>query len=130
MTDQLDELTREDKNMSGGGGTAGSSRDIWHPKTSGAGRGETDCDITEYTNLNSPNPTVVETLKINDILTIDLDDRKPVRLVAKTDDGKIAGTITSKLMRDIAECIQKGFEYEAEIQLIDNGLVKVWIRQC
>ena len=110
-----------------GGGTHGRSRDSRHRVTPHVERGEPDCDITDKTNLNSPNPVVVTTLKVNDILTIELDAGKPERLVAKTGDGEIAGAITSDAMLGIVNCIRMRFEFIATVLSINNGRVEVLI---
>ena len=114
--------------MSGGGG-GGSSRDKWRPEVQDGGVGEDKCDITERTILSSPDPEVVKRLNKNEVLTIELEGRDLERLVAKTDDGDIAGTITSEGMPDIAECIRAGFEYGAEVLSVDGGRVEVMVQR-
>ena len=114
--------------MSGGGG-GGSSRKTWRSGVQDGGIGEDNCNITEFTILSSPDPEVVNTLAKNDVLTIELEGRDPERLVAKTNDGSVAGTITSEGMPDIAECIRKSFEYEADVLSVNGGRVEVMVRR-
>ena len=125
---QLGEREFEGKDMSGGGG-GGSSRDKWRPDVPNGGVGADACDITEFTILSSPNPLVVNTLGKDDVLAIELEGQQPQRLVAKTDDGNIAGSITSQRMPDIAECIGAGHEFEAIVRSISGGRVDVLVRR-
>ena len=116
------------KYMSGGGG-GGSSRDEWRPGVQDGGVGEDECDISELTILSSPNPKVVSTLTENVVLTIELVGQDLQRLVAKTEDGDVAGAITSKEMPNIAECIRAGFHYEAKVLSVDGGRVEVMVQR-
>ena len=112
--------------MSGGGG-GGSSSDNWRVGTGGAG-GNDECAITERTVLNSPNAAVVGTLSVGDVLDIVLETQPRNRLVANTQQGQTAGSITSTRIVDIIECIQNGSSYEAEVLSINAGKVEVEIR--
>ena len=114
--------------MSGPGG-GGSSRDEWRPGIPDGGIGEDECDISELTILSSPNSQVVNTLTENKVLTIELEGQDPQRLVAKTEDGGVAGAITSKEMPKIAECIRAGFDYEAVVRSVDGGRVEVMVQR-
>jgi hypothetical protein len=42
--------------------------------------------------------------------------------------GEIAGSITSTIFQRIAECIEQGFSYVAEVVEIQGGVCKVKIR--
>ena len=114
--------------MSGGGGS-GSSRDDWRRGGQARDVGADECDISEVTVLNSPNAKVVQGLAIGDMLTVRLQEGTPTRLVAETHTHDIAGTITSAAMPDIAECIQAGFEFEAEVLSVNGGHVDVVVRR-
>ena len=114
--------------MSGSGG-GGGGRDEWRPGVPDGGIEEDECDISELTILSSPNPQVVNTLSENVALTIELEGQAPQRLVAKTQDGGVAGAITSREMPKIAECIQAGFDYEAVVLSVDGGRVEVRIQR-
>lgn len=114
--------------MSGTGGR-GHSSENWRNTTEAGEADENKCDITDSTILSSPVSAVVQSLAKNDVLSIVLESQDPVRLKVKTKDGKTAGSITSKRMPDIVECIQKGFEYEAEVQSVDGGRVEVRVHR-
>ena len=114
--------------MSGGGG-GGSSRDEWRPGVQDGGIEEDECDISELTILSSPNAEVVNALTENEVLTIELEGQYPQRLVAKTDEGGVAGAITSKGMPIIAECIRAGHQYKAVVLSLDGGRVEVMVQR-
>ena len=112
-----------------GGGSGGDSRERWR---SGGAEGDIDedgCDLSELTILSSPNQAVIETLTVDNVLTIELIEQIPQRLVAKTGDNMIAGTITSKKMPTIAACIREGFQYVAVVLSIDGGRVEVRVQR-
>lgn len=114
--------------MSGGGG-GGSSWDEWRPSVPPGAVGEDDCEISEFTILNSPNPEVVNSLTENQILSIELEGQNPQRLLAKTETGGTAGAITSKAMPTIVECIQSGYNYQAVVLAVHGGRVEVMVRR-
>ena len=128
MADQLGDWRFEDRDMSGSN-DRGSTRDTWRPGVGDEGVGEDQCDITERTILSSPDPAVVERLEIGHVLTIELQTKDPVRLLAKSTDGATAGTITSKRMPEIVACIQAGHGYDAEVLSVDGGRVEVMVRR-
>ena len=113
--------------MSGGGG-GGSGSEDWRGPGVGAASGDEKCAIVERTVLNSPDPTVVASLNVSDILQVELETQPRSRLVAKTATGSTAGAITSTSIVDIIECIQGGSAYEAEVLAINTGKVEIEIR--
>lgn len=121
--------------MSGPGGGGGDWRP--EPKESpkpkaGAGDGRTQladpCNITETTNLNSVNRTVITGLRPGDRLDIVFQPGPPRRLVAQTAAGVIAGSITSPSMLQIIQCIQAGNSYVAEVIAIRGAQCQVRIQ--
>lgn len=124
--------------MSGGGGGGG---DTWRPEPKPAPRpkgGSEDgggaappdpCNITETTTLNSPNRTIVASLRVGDILAIVFQAGPPQRLVAEQSPGVIAGSITAPSMLQIIQCItQGGYAYVAEVLSIRGAICQVRIR--
>lgn len=91
----------------------------------GAGGGSDPCAIRETTVLNSPNRSVVSTLRVGDVLEVVVPTGNVVRLVARTSGGAIAGSITSGAMNQIIRCIQVGRTYEARVQSVSGGQVRV-----
>ena len=103
------------KSGSGGGGGGGG--------TSGE-----PCDITELTTLNSPDRTVVSTLRTGDVLDVRLHAGPPRQLVAVANSA-VAGSITSPKSAQIIQCIsQKGRAYVAEVRSIRGGLCQIEVR--
>jgi hypothetical protein len=119
--------------MSGGGGPSGP--EDWRPTApiekpgqkpgidqgGGGGGGGTPrdaCDIIEATTLNSPNRTMVATLRVGDILDVDFRAGPPRQLLAIRD-GAIAGSITSPKSAQIIQCITRNARaYLAEVRSI------------
>ena len=123
--------------MSGGGG----SGDAWRPepkpvtrKSDGVQQGGGGasafgaCDVVENTTLNSPNRTVIATLRQGDVLDVDLDSGPPQRLLAATRAGATAGSITSPSMLQIITCIKAGHAYIAEVLTIRGAVCQIQIR--
>lgn len=124
--------------MSGGGGGGG---DNWRPKpgvtptntgggTGGGGGGApSPCDIIETTTLNSPNRTVISTLRIGDVLDVVFQSGPPQRLIAQQTVGAIAGSITSPSMMQIIQCITTHqVDYVAEVVSIRGAVCQVTVR--
>jgi len=42
--------------------------------------------------------------------------------------GQVAGTITSSIIQSLAECMEKGYEYVAEVIDVQGGACRVHIR--
>ena len=116
-----------------GGGSALTSRLApstrqTHGDDGGRNGGESGdhCDITEVTTLNSPNRTVLTTLRDGDVLIIELRDGR--RLLA-THGDKVAGSITSASHARILQCMrQEGREYEAVVLSVRGGACNVRIQ--
>jgi hypothetical protein len=100
------------------------------PKGGGGGGGDPsdDCNIREQTRLNSPDRTVLATLRVGDILKLQLENGPPVMLVALDSRGRPAGSITSPMLPQIVQCIRQGKTYEAEIQALNGAICEVQIR--
>lgn len=122
-------------------GGSGDSRE-YSPRTPGIGgstaagggsaadTGDTDnCTrLTFPAVLSSPEPTVVDTLVVGQLLNVVLNDRGGVRIAElQTADGRLAGTLTTSLP-ELFRCIDRGNSYVAEILSIDGGAVRVQVR--
>jgi hypothetical protein len=121
-----------------GGSSSSSGFDNWRP-TSGSARpsgprgdgsgGAADgCAIVEQTVLASPVANVVATLAIGDTLTVGLETTPRNRVVVRTIAGQVVGAITSVQLVDMIECMQGGYQYEAEVLSVSGGRVEVQIR--
>ena len=86
-----------------------------------------DCEaLVINTNLASPQAAVVNNLSVGDILSISaVSDQGPIQAIDQN--GHIAGSIISREMVRILNCISTGTEYEAEIISIENGQYQIQI---
>lgn len=85
------------------------------------------CDITERTRLNSPSYEVISTLRTGDVLRVTLETGPPLQLLAKTEAGDTAGSITSPSSARLITCIQQGWTYKATVLGVHGGLCNVEI---
>lgn len=104
--------------MSGSGGGGG-----------GGGIPTTDCaSLVQRTALNSPDPAVLATLKVKDVLGVRFRGAEQTIVGAFTRDGRLAGTITYTGVTRLAKCLADGFKYVALVLEIDGGDCRVEIR--
>ena len=119
--------------MSGGGSRSDwtETRSPGSTGSSGAGGGgggapgADPCDIVSLTNLNSPNPALVGTLRPGDALAVDLQRGPPRVLQARTLSGDVVGSITSPEMPRIIQCILQGVVFAAEVVAVRGGVCQV-----
>lgn len=104
---------------SGGGSGSGSG--------TGAGGGGSGggrllkCPNIKFTAvLNSPQPNVLNTLKIGDILSVSIQSGSSISVVVTSNKG-IAGSITGQYLSDLISCMQNGYEYVAKVVSINGG---------
>ena len=108
--------------MSGGGSSPG------------GGTGERDptfeCSrLVERVQLSSPDPDVVSSLVVDDVLSVTLGDAGGVPIIqAITSTGEIAGSLVPQRMAQLVNCIRAGYSYIARVLSIEGGLVRVEIR--
>lgn len=76
--------------------------------------------------LTSPNPSVIGTLQVGDVL--DLKVMPPGSLVAVTNSGAIAGSIVSANLSQLIVCIQSGTQFIALVLSILGGACDVQVR--
>jgi hypothetical protein len=99
------------------------------PKGGGGGGDPKDpCAIFERTRLNSPDKAVLATLRLGDVLKLELKDGRPVLLLAVDSRGRTAGSITSPMLPQIIACIRQGRAYEAEVLALNTAICEVQIR--
>ena len=94
----------------------------------GTGGGAGACNIIERTKINSPDPTVKSTLRVNDVLGVVYDPGPPKRLLVRTSAGSTLGSITSPSMPQLIQCIINGYEYEAIVLGLTGGMVEVQVQ--
>lgn len=123
--------------MSGGRGGGGN----WRPEPrvpvpgqggggpGGGGTGPGDpCAIDELTQLNSVSPAALRNVSPGTVLDVVFLLGPPQRLVVQDSAGQIVGSITSRSMLQIIECIQGGRRYAAEVIGIQGGSCQVRVR--
>lgn len=113
--------------VSGGGGGGGD----WRPKPDVTQDGvppADPCDIHELTTLSSPSASVVRGLSPGDVLDIQLRPGPPRVVEAHTSGGQVAGSITSPVLAQLVQCIQRGRRYQADVHTIRGGMVSVMVR--
>lgn len=103
---------------------SGSGGGTWAPEPTD------DCaKLSQSTTLNSPNQDVLKKLKKGDLLEISVRKAGTAVIVEALYKTEVAGTITSSIIQRIAECIEKGFTYVAEVrEEVKGGACKVHVR--
>lgn len=113
--------------MSGSGGTSDTD---WRATGVGeTGGGKDPCDIRVETTLNSPDPVVLRGLSEGDALTVVLASQPPTRVVALTDSGQIAGSVTAPVLPRLIQCLQSGNSYVAHVLVVREGTCDVLIQR-
>ena len=105
--------------MSGSGGGGGPAYDA--PVSNCA-------SLSKVTTLNSPVPSVVSTLSVNDELLVRVDPAGSSRVEAHTRAGAVAGSITFSGIGALIKCIEDGWEFIAIVQKIAGGDVTLEVR--
>lgn len=125
------------ESMSGSGGGGGDWRPepkapVPVPKAGGDGGGGVavgdPCVIDEVTSLNSVSPAALRNVGAGTVLNVVFMAGPPQRLVAQDNAGQVVGSITSRSMLQIIECIQNGRRYVAEVLGIQGGSCQVRVR--
>jgi hypothetical protein len=105
--------------MSGSGGGGGAWND--QPRD--------DCSaLSQSTTLNSPNRAVISQLRKGDLLDVQANKTGKAVIVEALYNGQVAGSITSSVIQFLAECMQKGYKYVAEVIEIKGGACRILVR--
>jgi hypothetical protein len=75
--------------------------------------------------LSSVDPSVVETVKVGEVLPIEL--RSDPRSLVVVANGRVLGAITRKV-RELLRCIQQQVQFSATVKSINGGDVEVQVR--
>lgn len=104
--------------MSGSSGGGGSSR----------GDHDSPCDKLRFeAQLTSPQPAVVETLSIGDILAITTVIMKGQVVVQVHKNSQVAGGLTGPDATRLRNCMDEGHQYKATVRAINGGQVRVHV---
>jgi hypothetical protein len=106
---------------------------IQRPKGAGKGDGAGSpppdpCNIVENTIVNSPDRTVLRTVRVNDVLSVRLSPGPPIQLLVETSAGAVLGSLTSASVPQLVNCIGSGFSYSAIVTSIQGGVCNVQIQ--
>lgn len=95
----------------------------------GATNGTTDCaSLIFSTTLNSPNPDVISGLEIDQVLKVRRPDPTERRILAVTEDGQTAGSITHGKQADLLRCLEEGRSFVAIVKNVAGGACEVQVR--
>ena len=84
--------------------------------------------LTSETTLTSPVRTVIAQLSKDMLLDIEVNNSGGTRVVQALHKGNVAGSITSTIIQRIAECIENGHVYVAEVLSVQGGACRVRVR--
>jgi hypothetical protein len=88
-----------------------------------------DCKFDIITNIASPIPAIVSTLKVGEILDVVLQAaRGPVALI--TSSGQQAGGVLFDDIAELIQCLSQGNEYKAKVIEKKGGNVQVRIKNA
>lgn len=93
---------------------------------SGDVRGGNDCTFRDVTIVASPKAAVLAKAAKGDVLLVAIVDDALVVLR----EGDILGSLAFPAALRLRSCIEKGFNYEAEVLSIDGGRCQVEIRNA
>ena len=101
----------------GGGGAGG-----------GAGGNADPCAIFQMAPLNSPRPSVVNTLAVGDILEISLNESSGRPVLEVISSGGVAGALTHTGHVKLIDCIRQGRSYQAVVVSKSGGAVDLQVQ--
>lgn len=84
------------------------------------------CDALRFTALvSSPQPVAVASLKVGDVLDIDVAQRSGQVVVRVLKEGQLVGGLAGPDATRLRNCIDDGHSYRAEVLSINVGQVRV-----
>lgn len=92
------------------------------------GGGADPCVLEDVTTLNSASLIGLRTVRVGDDLEVAFIEGPPRKLVVLDQKNQVLGTITSRSMLQIMECIQAGRSYRAYVLAVNGGACQVRIR--
>lgn len=82
-------------------------------------------DISFSTKLASPNPDVIATLNVGDLLEIL--SEPPSGLRAYTKDGKLAGSLLTSYRNKLNICLAEGYRYVGKVSKLSGGSCEIYV---
>lgn len=93
------------------------------------GRGSDPCQFQTSVILASPNPSIVPTLSVGNVLDVALNTSGPNPIVEIVAPAGVAGTLAGMpRLRQFIDCLLKGVAYEFEVSAINGGRVDGHLR--
>lgn len=80
--------------------------------------------------LVSPQPAVVTTLQVNEVLLVDLVSMKGQYVIQVVKNGEAVGGLPSGESASLRNCIKQGHKYKATVLSVSQGQVKVFIEHA
>ena len=77
--------------------------------------------------INSPQPSIVSTLTVGNILDVKLQTTPTITVVVELA-GAVVGALTGTRVNELVNCIQNGYQYEATVVSIVGGKCTVDVR--
>ena len=90
--------------------------------------GDSCATLSQQTTLNSPNRAVLAQLSKGTELEVSVNKTGKAVTVEALFNGQVAGTITSSIIQRLAECMENGYQYVAEVIEVQGGACRVHIR--
>jgi hypothetical protein len=90
--------------------------------------GDSCAKLSQQTTLNSPNRTVLSQVTKGTVLDVAVNKTGKAVTIEALFNGQVAGTITASIIQSLAECMEKGYEYVAEVIDIQGGACRVHVR--
>lgn len=90
--------------------------------------GDSCATLSQQTTLNSPNRAVLAQLTNGAELEVSVNKSGKAVTVEALFNGQVAGTITSSIIQRLAECMENGYQYVAEVIDVQGGACRVHIR--
>lgn len=90
----------------------------------GSSVGLSCANLKGITVLSTPEEDVVASLQAGDLLKV---EEQNGYIIARTQDGKKAGTLLTPIHGKLILCIKQGYEYQAEVLGVDETMCKVRI---
>ena len=84
--------------------------------------------LSQQTTLNSPNRAILSQLSKGTVLDVSVNKTGKAVTVEALFNGQVSGTITSSIIQRLAECMEKGHQYVAEVIDVQGGACRVQIR--
>jgi hypothetical protein len=79
------------------------------------------------TQLSSPQPNVIGTLTLGEVLDVDLQQTGVVAVVVALKNGVVAGGIAATSLNQLRDCIEGGTVYQATVTGINGGQIRIRI---